>query len=124
MHRQDQNKPIVLVVEDEWLLRVDAVEIVRAAGFEPLEAATADEAIAILESRDDIRVVFTDVQIPGSMDGLRLARAIRGRWPPIRVVATSGRIQLNDNELPSGGRFVPKPYTPSQISSVLAELVA
>lgn len=124
MNRQENSKPIVLVVEDEWLLRMNAVEIVRSAGFEAIEAANADDAIAILETRDDIRIVFTDVQIPGSMDGLRLARAVRDRWPPIRVVATSGRIRLNDNELPSGGRFVPKPYTPSQISSTLSELVA
>ena len=74
--------PVVLIVEDEFLLRMDAVDMIAAAGFEAVEAANADEAIKILEARRDITVVFTDIQMPGSMDGLKLARAVRGRWPP------------------------------------------
>lgn len=74
----------MLVVEDEPLLRMNAVDMIETAGFQVLEAGSADDAIAILEKRDDIRVVFTDIQIPGSMDGLKLARAVRGRWPPIK----------------------------------------
>ncbi len=80
----------MLIVEDEFLLRIDAVDMIAGAGFEVVEAANADQAIEILESRRDITVVFTDIQMPGSMDGLKLARAIRGRWPPIKIVATSG----------------------------------
>ncbi len=118
------SKPIVLVVEDECLLRANAVEMVEAAGFLVLEAANADEAIAILEARDDIRVVFTDIQMPGSMDGLKLAKAVRGRWPPIEIIATSGHLTIGPDDLPDRGRFVPKPYSPAQIAATLSELLA
>jgi CheY-like chemotaxis protein len=122
MGRVESKRPVVLIVEDELLLRMDAVDMVGAAGFEAIEAATADEAIEILEARPDISVVFTDIQIPGSMDGLKLARAIRGRWPPIKIVATSGRLNVSEIDLPEGGRFVPKPYSPREITGLLREL--
>jgi CheY-like chemotaxis protein len=112
----------VLVVEDDHLLRLDATDMVEAAGFEVIEAANADEAIAILESRNDIAVVFTDVQMPGSMDGLKLARAVRGRWPPIKIVTTSGLRIVEETDLPEGGRFLPKPYSPVQVRGLLHEL--
>lgn len=118
------SKPVVLVVEDEPLLRMNAVDIVEEAGFTVIEASNADDAIAILESRDDIRVVFTDIQIPGSMDGLKLAHAVRGRWPPIRIIATSGRVKVSGDDLPDGGRFLGKPYTSSEVARLLAELTA
>jgi CheY-like chemotaxis protein len=114
-------RPVVLIVEDEFLLRIDAVDMIAAAGFEALEAANADEAIEILEARPDVTVVFTDIQMPGSMDGLKLARAIRGRWPPIKIVATSGH-PVGEPDLPEGGRFLPKPYSPRQVTGVLREL--
>jgi CheY-like chemotaxis protein len=107
----ERKGPVVLIVEDEFLIRMEAVDIVRAAGFEVVEAGNADEAILILESRLDITVVFTDIQMPGSMDGLKLAAAIRGRWPPIKIVATSGLLDIGKDDLPSGSRFLPKPYT-------------
>jgi len=88
------------------------------------EAGNADEAIEILEARRDITVVFTDIQMPGSMDGLKLARAVRGRWPPIKIVATSGRLDVAEEDLPEGGRFLPKPYSPMQVKGVLRELTA
>ena len=113
---------VVLVVEDNYLLRMDAADMIEAAGFEVIEAANADDAIAILEARNDIAVVFTDVQMPGSMDGLRLARAVRGRWPPIKIVTTSGQRIIEETDLPEGGRFLPKPYSPLQVSGVLREL--
>jgi CheY-like chemotaxis protein len=122
MGRVESKRPVVLIVEDELLLRMDAVDMVGAAGFEAIEAGTADEAIEILEARPDISVVFTDIQIPGSMDGLKLARAIRGRWPPIKIVATSGRLNVSEIDLPEGGRFVPKPYSPREITGLLREL--
>ena len=122
MGRATSNRPVVLVVEDEFLLRMDAVDMIAGAGFEVVEAASADQAIEILESRRDITVVFTDIQMPGSMDGLRLARAIRGRWPPIKIVATSGRPNLEETDLPEGGRFLPKPYSLLQVTGVLHEL--
>jgi CheY-like chemotaxis protein len=98
--------------------------MIAAAGFEVVEAANADEAIEVLEARRDIMVVFTDIQMPGSMDGLKLARAVRGRWPPIKIVATSGRPDVEETDLPEGGRFLPKPYSPVQITGVLRELTA
>lgn len=122
MHRStDQIEPIILVVEDEFLVRMDAADMIRSGGFEVVEAANANEAISILEARRDITVVFTDVQMPGSMDGLKLAAAIRGRWPPIRVIATSGNAAVGLDDLPKGGRFVPKPYTRVQILTAIAE---
>ena len=117
-------RPVVLIVEDEFLLRMDAVDMITAAGFEALEATNADEAIIVLESRRDISVVFTDIQMPGSMDGLKLARAVRGRWPPIKIIATSGRAHVTQQDLPEGGRFVAKPYSPGEIAGVLRELTA
>jgi CheY-like chemotaxis protein len=116
------NRSVVLIVEDELLLRMDAVDIIVAAGFEVVEARDADQAIEILEARRDITVVFTDIQMPGSMDGLKLARAVRGRWPPIKIIATSGRVHLSQTDLPEGGRFLPKPYSPGQVTGVLREL--
>jgi CheY-like chemotaxis protein len=124
MGREKCNRPVVLIVEDEFLLRMDAVDMVEAAGFDVVEAANADEAIAILESRLDITVVFTDIQMPGSMDGLKLAHAVRGRWPPIKIIATSGRVSVTQRDLPEGGRFLSKPYSPNQVTGVLRELTA
>jgi CheY-like chemotaxis protein len=117
-------RPVVLIVEDEFLLRVVAADMVAAAGFEVVEAADADAAIEILESRQDITVIFTDIQMPGSMDGLKLARAVRGRWPPIKIVATSGHADVRETDLPEGGRFLAKPYSPVQVMGVLRELTS
>jgi CheY-like chemotaxis protein len=114
--------PVVLIVEDELLLRMDAADMIAAAGFAVLEAENADQAIEILEARPDITVVFTDIQMPGSMDGLKLARAVRGRWPPIKIVATSGRVNVAETDLPDGGRFLPKPYSPHQVTGLLREV--
>ncbi|WP_213773551.1 response regulator [Bradyrhizobium sp. dw_78] len=114
-------RPVVLIVEDEFLLRMDAADIIQTAGFDVVEAANADEAIEILEARYDITVVFTDIQMPGSMDGLKLARAVRGRWPPIKIIATSG-FRVGEADLPEGGRFLLKPYSPAQITGALREL--
>jgi CheY-like chemotaxis protein len=94
------------------------------SGFNVVEAGNADEAIAILEARPDIRVVFTDIQMPGSMDGLKLAQFVRGRWPPIKIVATSGFVNVANDDLPEGSRFLPKPYRPEQIVAELRELTA
>jgi CheY-like chemotaxis protein len=120
----DGRRPVILVVEDEFLLRMDAAEMVAAAGFVVVEAANADEAIEILETRSDIAVVFTDIQMPGTMDGLRLARAVRGRWPPIKIVATSGHLTVAETDLPEGGRFLPKPYSAVDVTCVLREVIA
>ena len=112
-------RPVVLIVEDELLLRINAAEMIAEAGFDVVEAGNADHAIAILEARPDIHIVFTDIQMPGSMDGLKLARFVRDRWPPIKIVATSGRVAIQDSDLPEGGVFIGKPYTAAKIASTL-----
>lgn len=103
----------VLVVEDEWLIRVVAVEALREAGYETLEAATADEAITLLEAHPEIRLVFTDVHMPGSMDGAKLAEVVRNRWPPVRIIVTSARPKP---VTPGDAVFIPKPYSLSALT--------
>jgi len=114
--------PVILIVEDEFLLRMDSAEVIENAGFEVIEAANADEAIAVLTARPDIHVVFTDVQMPGSMDGLKLARFVRDRWPPIKIVATSGLVRVEDDDLPAGSVFLRKPYHVAEVVAALREL--
>jgi CheY-like chemotaxis protein len=103
------SKQIVLIVEDEPLLRMAAVNFISEAGFESLEAADATEAIALLETRPGIRVVFADINLPHGIDGLRLAAVIRDRWPPIEIVVTSGYTKLSPDALPARCVFIPKP---------------
>jgi len=114
----------VLVVEDDFLNRLHAVNLVEDAGYIAVEASNADEAITILETRKDIRIVFTDIDMPGSMDGLKLAHAIRERWPPIELILTSGHFDIRDDEIPERGRFFPKPYRDQEIISALQHFVA
>src|ERR1700710_2900506 len=109
----------VLVVEDDAILRLHALDIVEEAGFTAIEAKNADEAIAILETRSDIALLFTDVHMPGSMDGLKLAHAVRNRWPPIKIVVVSGHVRLEQNELPSQSRFFGKPFEAQKMISEL-----
>ena len=120
----ETKRAVILIVDDDLLIRMNALEMIEDAGFEVVEAASADEAIAILERRLDITVVFTDIQMPGTMDGLKLAAAVRDRWPPIKIVATSGHVTLGPDDLPEGGRFLQKPYSPTEITKTLRELIA
>ena len=115
---------VVLVVEDEPLLMMMAVEMIAELGFQAIEARHADEAIAIMEKRTDVHVVFSDVHMPGSMDGLKLAHYVRHRWPPVKIITTSGKARLAVEELPSGGRFLPKPYSADELRSALHEIIA
>jgi CheY-like chemotaxis protein len=115
--------PVVLVVEDEPLLRMLAVEVVEEAGFIAIEARDADEAVTLLESRRDITLLFTDINMPGSMDGLKLAHAVRDRWPPIKILVVSGKQQLQLSDLPSNSCFVGKPYQASALVEELRSLV-
>jgi CheY-like chemotaxis protein len=117
---RNSKTPAVLIVEDELLVRLNAVRTIENAGFKVIEAANADEAIRILESRRDIRVIFTDINMPGSMDGLKLAHAVRHRWPPIKIIVTSGRDDVSEQDLPAGGRFIAKPYDPTQITDAIS----
>lgn len=111
----------VLIVEDEPLLRLNAVSLIEDIGCLPLECGTADEAIALLEANSRIRIVFTDINLVGStMDGLRLAAVIRDRWPPVELIVTSGMFaKIPANKLPHGARFLSKPYTPHQLQQTI-----
>ncbi|WP_310154571.1 response regulator [Bosea sp. BE125] len=112
----------VLVVEDEPLVRMDAVDIVEEAGFIAVEAANADEAIHILETNPDIRIVFTDIDMPGSMDGIKLAFAVRDRWPPVIIMIASGHRRPLAAEMPDRVRFFSKPYGHAAIRTALLEV--
>src|ERR1700710_560447 len=111
--------PTVLIVEDEMVLRMRAVDIVEDAGFTPIEAVNADDALAILESRSDIEMLFTDIQMPGSRDGLKLAHAVHERWPLIKIILVSGQLTLTDADKPADSRFYGKPL---DVKHMIAEL--
>jgi two-component sensor histidine kinase/FixJ family two-component response regulator len=115
--------PIVLIVEDEMVLRMRAVDIVEDAGFLAVEAVSADEAIQVLETRDDISLLFTDIQMPGSMDGLKLAYAVHTRWPHIKIILVSGEVAVTDADKPTDSRFFPKPLEIQQMILELQQMV-
>jgi CheY-like chemotaxis protein len=119
---QDMEKAVVLVVEDEALIRISAVHIVEDAGFMAVDACDADEAIAILERRNDVWAVFSDIIMGRTKAGLRLAKVIRNRWPPIHLILTSG--VPDGGEFSAHGRFIAKPYTAEHVATVLHELFA
>ena len=115
--------PNVLIVEDEMILRMRAVDIVEDAGFNPVEAVNADQAISILESRSDIALLFTDIQMSGSMDGLKLAHAVHDRWPSIKIILVSGQVKPSDAERPAHSRFFGKPLGVDQMIAELQDMV-
>jgi CheY-like chemotaxis protein len=121
----DRSAPpaVVLVVEDEMLLRMRAVDMVEDAGFTSVEAVDADEAVAILESRSDIALLFTDIQMPGSMDGLKLAHAVHQRWPPIKIILVSGQLKLANADLPADSRFFGKPLEAEEMIAEMWNLI-
>jgi two-component sensor histidine kinase/ActR/RegA family two-component response regulator len=113
----------VLVVEDEMVLRMRAVDIVEDAGFTAVEAVNADEALSILETRSDIAMLFSDIQMPGSMDGLKLAHAVHDRWPSIKIILVSGLVKVTDTDKPADSRFFGKPLDVKQMIAELREMV-
>ena len=116
-------KPVVLIVEDEFLVRLFAAEIAEEAGFSVVQAVDADAAISVLQDRDDVRVVLADIDLPeGNWDGLELAQAIRHRWPSIRIVVTSGRMKPESDELPERAHFVAKPFDFCRMTGLLRAL--
>jgi CheY-like chemotaxis protein len=113
MGTAESRSTVILVVEDEALVRMIASDILtEKGGYRVLEAAHAEEALTLLESRHDVRLVFTDVEMPGSLDGFALARIVDMRFPGIKVIVTSGRMTPGAGDLPKGARFLPKPYAP------------
>jgi two-component system, response regulator PdtaR len=110
-----QAKPVILVVEDDELLRLHAAGLLEDHGFSVVEAENADAALKLLETRDDVRLLFTDIQMPGSCDGMDLARQVHARWPRILLVITSGQIKPAEAEIPDHGRFMGKPYRANEL---------
>ncbi len=105
------------------MLRLRAVDIVEDAGFSPLQAVNADEALALLESHADIKLLFTDIQMPGSMDGLKLAHAVHERWPAIKIILVSGQVTLDEGERPADSRFFGKPMKAKHMIAELQEMI-
>jgi CheY-like chemotaxis protein len=118
------DKTTVLVVEDEVLIRLDIVYALEDAGFVVLEAANVAEAVAVLTDHREIRAVFTDVDMPGSMDGLKLAAVVYAEWPQTKIIVTSGHRNVTPSDIPATSRFVSKPYDPSAIIENLSEMLA
>jgi len=109
-------EPLILVVEDEALIRSCAADILEQHGYEVVEAATAADALEMLEARPEVRVLFTDINMPGKLDGVDLARLVHEHWPNIRLVITSGGREPTKAEIPDDGRFIAKPYRPKQVT--------
>lgn len=113
----------ILIVEDEPLLRMDIADHLSALGYRVFEGANADEAISVLELNSGIRLIITDIDMPGSMDGLKLAAAVRDRWPPVKIIVVSGHRVVEITDLPDGSMFFSKPYSPLEIESSMRELL-
>ena len=114
---------VVLIVEDEMLLRMRAADMVEDAGYTSVEAVDADAAFAILESRSDIALLFTDIQMPGSMDGLKLAHAVHERWPPIKIILVSGQSRLANIDIPPNSRFFGKPLVAGEMIAEMHDMI-
>jgi len=119
-----KEKAVILVVEDEAIIRMGAVQMLEDAGFAVVEACNAHDAMEILDNRTDVRAVFTDINMPGTWDGMRLARMVRGRWPPIHLIVTSGLMSPDTDDLPPDGRFIRKPYDPAHVIATIRELLS
>ena len=117
-------QPVVLLVEDDGLLLMEAADTLADAGFTVLEAPHADKALSVLEKREDVGVIMTDVDMPqGSMDGFALARLVSRRWPEIPVLVVSGMGFPGPNDMPDGARFISKPYEPRMLVRTLRACV-
>lgn len=116
-------RQLVLVVEDEPILRMAALDMIRSAGFEAIEATDATDAVRILESRPDIRVVFTDVDMPRGIDGFALAVLVRRRWPPVHIIVTSGKAGIGQLSMPAGCVFFGKPYDEQRVIAEMQRMI-
>jgi len=108
-------RTLILVVEDEAIVRMHGCDMLESAGFEVIEAGTADEAVTLLEAHNDVRLIFSDIDMPGSMDGLELAALVHDRWPRIGLLITSGYRRLSGNDLPDEGQFIAKPWQEDRV---------
>jgi CheY-like chemotaxis protein len=120
----DTQKFVVLVVEDEPIQRMSTVDMVEDAGFEVLQAANSKQAMRMLESRSDIRLILSDIDMPPGIDGMELVAIVRDRWPPIAIILVSGQLTSALVQIPEGGAFFSKPYRPKDVVAALHRLAA
>jgi len=114
---------IVLLVEDEPLIRMEIADDLNDRGFEVIEAGNAHDAILILESRSDVQVLFTDIDMPGRMNGLMLAAHTHAQWPLVKIIVTSGLRSVSINDMPPKSRFMGKPYVPNSIAAAMVDII-
>jgi CheY-like chemotaxis protein len=119
-----QIAPVILIVEDEALVRLSTVGILEDAGFRMIEAVNSDQALELLEMDSDVQLLFTDVNMPGTIDGLSLARQVHDRWPHIGIMIASAKSKPQPSELPAGSRFHQKPYSPDRVVKHARELTS
>ena len=115
--------PTVLIVENEALVRLELGHRLVEMGMTVLTASDADEAIALLDTHPEIEILLTDITMPGSMDGIRLAHHVRERWPPVKIIVTSGMVETELSDLPRDSVFLPKPYGPDTLTEALAHVM-
>lgn len=113
----------ILVVEDEPIIRLGLVSLIEDEGYDVVEAGSADQAIMRLSADTEIRLVVTDVDMPGTMDGIRLAHHVRNRWPPVHLLVISGKVGVKPSELPTGVRFMSKPYQEPHLIGAIKALL-
>jgi CheY-like chemotaxis protein len=117
-------RTVVLVIEDEPVLRMNMVDLVEEAGFEAAEAANSQQAMRLLESRSDISIILSDIEMPPGLDGMALAAMVRDRWPPIAIILVSGQVDFGDVKMPEGGVFFSKPCRPADVVNALHRMAA
>ena len=115
---------VILVAEDEDLVRLIATDILEECGFSVIEAENAEEALTVLEARPDVRLLFTDINMPGALNGIELARQVHDRWPHVLLVLTSGQRAPRRADIPDEGRFLAKPYAAEQLVGQVEELLS
>ena len=120
---QTAPEPLILVVEDQEILRLYAADLLEEHGFRVVEARNAAAALKVLEARDDVRLLFTDIQMPGTLDGMDLAREVHQRWPRVLLVITSGQKKPTEEEMPDHGRFVAKPYRAKELLGQVDDMI-
>jgi CheY-like chemotaxis protein len=113
----------ILVVEDEPLIRLGVISMLEDAGHDAAEAANADEAVRVLEKHPEIELVMTDIDMPGSMDGIKLSHYIRKRWPPVQLIIISGKVTPKPDELPPDAKFISKPYQEPHLLRVIGQMI-
>jgi CheY-like chemotaxis protein len=120
---QAAKKPVVLIVEDEPLVRMLGADLLTEAGFQVVEAGDSDEAVQALAAHPEIQVVFTDVNMPGPLDGLKLASLVSERRPDLKVLVGSGVVRPAEGQLGAGVRFMAKPYRPAAVVESIREML-